>query len=60
MKSLEFAYEISWPLGIEAFWLEPIKFIYSEKATTFLTTAHTVKSQVKILQNFVAFSYNLC
>jgi hypothetical protein len=40
-----------------------IKFIYSEKATKFceifpllLTTVHTVKSSVKILQNFVAFS----
>ena len=45
--------------------LEPfqLKFIYSEKATKFcetftllLTTVHTVKSKVKILQNFVAFS----
>ena len=40
-----------------------LKFIYSEKATKFckiftllLTTVHTVKSKVKILQNFVAFS----
>ena len=40
-----------------------IKFIYSEKATTFceifpllLTTVHTVKSKGKISQNFVAFS----
>ena len=40
-----------------------LKFIYSEKATKFckifillLTTAHTVKSKVKISQNFVAFS----
>ena len=40
-----------------------VKFIYSEKATTFfkifpllLTTVHTVKSKGKILQNFVAFS----
>ena len=40
-----------------------IKFIYSEKATKFcktftllLTTVHTVKSKVKISQNFVAFS----
>ena len=39
------------------------KFIYSEKATKFceiftllLTTIHTVKSKMKILQNFVAFS----
>ena len=39
------------------------KFIYSEKATKFceiftllLTTVHTVKSKVKISQNFVAFS----
>ena len=39
------------------------KFIYYEKATKFceiftllLTTIHTVKSKVKILQNFVAFS----
>ena len=38
-------------------------FIYSEKATKFceistilLTTVHTVKSKVEILQNFVAFS----
>ena len=40
-----------------------LKFIYSEKATKFcktfilrLITVHTVKSKVKILQNFVAFS----
>ena len=40
-----------------------LKFIYSEKATKFceiftllLTTIHTVKSKVKILQNLVAFS----
>ena len=40
-----------------------IKFIYSEKAiqfceifTSLLTTVHTVKSKVKISQNFVAFS----
>ena len=40
-----------------------LKFIYSEKATKFyeifillLTTVHTVKSKVKISQNFVAFS----
>ena len=39
-----------------------LKFIYSEKATKFceiftlhLTVLHTVKSKVKILQNFVAF-----
>jgi hypothetical protein len=40
-----------------------VKFIYSEKATKFgkiftllLTTLHTIKSKVKISQNFVAFS----
>ena len=40
-----------------------LKFIYSEKATKFCeiftllwTTVHTVKSKVKISQNFVAFS----
>ena len=40
-----------------------LKFIYSEKATTFceisallLSTVHTDKSKVEILQNFVAFS----
>ena len=40
-----------------------VKFIYSEKATEFceiftllLTTVHTVKSNVKISQNFVTFS----
>jgi hypothetical protein len=40
-----------------------VKFIYSEKATKFceifsllLTTVHTIKSKVKISQNFVAFS----
>ena len=39
-----------------------VKFIYSEKATQFceistllLTTVHTVKSNVDISQNFVAF-----
>ena len=39
-----------------------LKFIYSEKATKFyeifpllLTAVHTVKSKVKISQNFVAF-----
>ena len=39
-----------------------LKFIYSEKATKLceiftllLTAVHTVKSKVKILQNFVAF-----
>ena len=40
-----------------------LKFIYSEKAKKFckiftllLSTVHTDKSKVKILQNFVAFS----
>ena len=40
-----------------------VKFIYSEKATKFckiftllLTTVHTVKSKVKISQNYVAIS----
>ena len=40
-----------------------LKFIYSEKATKFceiftllLTTVHSIKSKVKISQNFVAFS----
>ena len=40
-----------------------LKFIYCEKAAKFseistllLTTVHTVKSKVEILQNFVAFS----
>ena len=40
-----------------------LKFPYSEEVTKFceiftilLTTVHTVKSEVKILQNFVAFS----
>ena len=40
-----------------------VNFMYSEKAKKFceiftllLTTLHTVKSKVKILQNFVAFS----
>ena len=40
-----------------------LKFIYSEKATRFceiftllLTIVHTVKSKVKISQNFVTFS----
>ena len=40
-----------------------VKIIYSENATKFreiftslLTTVHTVKSKVKISQNFVAFS----
>ena len=40
-----------------------LKFIYSEKATTFceistllLTVCTAVKSKVEILQNFVAFS----
>ena len=40
-----------------------VKFIYYKKATKFceifallLTTVHKVKSKVKILQNFVAFS----
>ena len=40
-----------------------IKFVYSEKATKFceistliLSTVHTDKSMVEILQNFVAFS----
>ena len=40
-----------------------VKFIYSVKAAKFceiftflLTTVHTVKSKVKISQNFVAFS----
>ena len=43
--------------------LKILKFINSEKATKFceiftllLTTVHTVKSKVKISQNFVAFS----
>ena len=40
-----------------------VKFVYSEKATKFceifpllLSTVHTDKSKVKILQNFAAFS----
>ena len=40
-----------------------IKFVYSEKATQFceistllLSTVHTDKSKVEILQNFMAFS----
>ena len=40
-----------------------MKFVYSEKATKFceiftllLSTVHTDKSKVKILQNFVTFS----
>ena len=40
-----------------------VKFVFSEKAAKFceifallLTTVHTVKSKVKISQNFVAFS----
>ena len=40
-----------------------LKFVYSEKATEFceistllLSTVHTDKSKVEILQNFVAFS----
>ena len=48
-----------------------VKLIYSEKATKFceiltllLTTVHTIKSKVKILQHFVAFSefmnFNSC
>ena len=43
--------------------MPPLKFIYSDKATIFceifpllLTTVDTVKSKMKILQNFVAFS----
>ena len=43
-----------------------VKFIYSEKATTFfkifpllLTTVHRVKSKGKISQNFVAFSEDM-
>ena len=43
--------------------LRPIKFIYSEKAKKFceiftllLTVCNVVKSKVKILQDFVAFS----
>ena len=44
-------------------WLWGVKFMYSEKATKFceistllLSTVHTDKSKVEILQNFVAFS----
>ena len=44
-------------------YINTLKFIYSEKATKFcviftliLTTVHTIKSKVKILQKFVAFS----
>ena len=33
-----------------------VKFIYSEKATKLLSFVVPVKSNVKILQNFVAFS----
>ena len=43
-----------------------LKFIYSEKATNFceiftllLTTVHTVKGRLKILQNFVAHVYSV-
>ena len=43
--------------------IKSLKFMYSEKATKFceistldLTTMHTVKYKVEILQNFVAFS----
>ena len=44
--------------------MELIKFVFSEKATNFAKSSpyfglqylHTVKSKVKISQNFVAFS----
>ena len=43
--------------------VEEVKFVYSEKATKFweistllLSTVHTDKSKVEILENFVAFS----
>ena len=51
------------PLLLPPVLTDQLKFIYSEKATKFweiftllLTTVHTVKSKVKILQNCVAFS----
>ena len=50
-------------LSGESLILEGVKFVYSEKATKFykittllLSTVHTDKSRVEILQNFVAFS----
>ena len=56
-------------ISVEAFYFVFIftfniaKFVYSEKATKFceispllLSTVHTDKSKVEILQNFVAFS----
>ena len=49
--------------GLAAMLFRVEKFIYSEKATKFckistllLTTVHTVKRKVEILQKFVAFS----
>ena len=54
---------IEWKNKLQIFCCKFLKFIYSEKATKFcemftllLTTVHTVKSKVKISQNFVAFS----
>ena len=60
LTEMEAANQACLSMGDEPFLL---KFIYSEKATKFcktftlfLTTVHTVKSKVKISQNFVAFS----
>ena len=57
-----YMYYVSKMTGWGGFGKWPLKLIYSEKATKFcvivtllLTTVHTVKSKVKILQNFVAF-----
>ena len=61
-KSL-FAPPVSSYLHLLPYMKKLLKFIYSEKATKFceifpllLTTVYTVKSKVKISQNFVAFS----
>ena len=59
----EFDFKIDYVLIFRFFFSSMLKFIYSEKAAEFceiftllLTTVHTVKSKLKILQNFVAFS----
>ena len=65
-ESVDFWHRPIWKLdkwGLHISHQNALKFIYSEKAIKFcevfillLTTVHAVKSTVKILQNFVAFS----
>jgi len=54
MKSLEFAFEINWPLKFMHIFWEATKIC--EISILLLSYVVPIKSKVEILQNFVAFS----